>query len=722
MSEEAIRLLIVDDEDSFRIPLAERLPRYLSGCTIAHARNGDEALQQVRQARGKFDVALIDQVLLQPPDGIEVMRRIRELYPRIQAIILTGWETDAGLEALRAGAYRYIPKSSLSLEELAFLIQIAVEHRRLVQQSWLARAVEMSSALQGTLDPEKTFEISLQGIHGLGYDRVRLYLLSEDGKMLIGTRQIGGPEHFVRMSRPVDRDPYTRATLKAKTPRLYRRGELGPDLWEKELEKEDVEEWVEIPLIAQGRPIGKISIDNKISQRKIMPDELEPLMVLANQAAAAIQNARAYEQVQRNLANLSRLYEASRKIVLSLDLDETLEAILHAAVAASLGYSASLSLVGPDGRWTTRKTVGYSDEMLRKTAVRPDGISARVVREEKPFAIPDIRHAGVQVNPGMIESGFRAAICLPLLAKGGPIGVLWVNYLEPHAFSNEEIELLQTFANQAAAAIENARLYSELRTNTERLERYERNMAAVQHASAAIGSTQRLGALLNAACQQVVELFGVDHSGLVRFDENGQEGSVVAEYPPRGAIDIRIPVAGIPLEEQLVVGKELFNIYDVAAEPRLGPVRNILLGLGIKSILVVPIVFRDRVIGSFSLDATREKRRFSDEEIKLCQIMAAQLAVAIDNADLATKQERNLAVFDTFYRNLQILLASPEQAQPVLESITQSLYETFDLATCTIGFVDDSEERLEFRIHQGIIESVTRCISEIPADLWAQLR
>jgi len=186
MSEEAIRLLIVDDEDSFRIPLAERLSRYLPGCKIAHARSSDEALQQVRRAHGQFDVALIDQVLLKPPDGIEVMRRIRGLYPSIQAIIFTLWGLEAGLEALRAGAYRYIPKSSLTVEELAFLIQIAVEHRRLVQQSWLARAVEMSSALQGTLDPEKTFEISLQGIHGLGYDRVRLYLLSEDGKYRSG--------------------------------------------------------------------------------------------------------------------------------------------------------------------------------------------------------------------------------------------------------------------------------------------------------------------------------------------------------------------------------------------------------------------------------------------------------------------------------------------------------------------------------------------------------
>ena len=150
MSERAIRLLIVDDEDSFRIPLAERLPRYLPGCTIAHARNGDEALREVKQAREEFDVVLIDQVLLPPPDGIEVMRRIRGLYPAIQAIVFTGWETEAGLEALRAGAYRYIAKSSFDIEELSLLIRATVEHRQLVRQSWLARAVQAATATIGT--------------------------------------------------------------------------------------------------------------------------------------------------------------------------------------------------------------------------------------------------------------------------------------------------------------------------------------------------------------------------------------------------------------------------------------------------------------------------------------------------------------------------------------------------------------------------------------------
>ncbi len=888
--EECIRVLIVDDEDSYRLPLKERLSKFLKECVLEDVTNGDEARQAAAARNGGYDVALIDQVLSPPPDGIEVMRELKETCPYIQVIMLTGWELDAGLEALRAGAYRYISKSSLNVEELALMIQMAAEHRRLKKRGWQAKVLETSSALLSSLELGEVLGKILNGIKEIGYDRVRLYLLSEDRQMLIGKMQAGGPEGFEAVSLLLAEDPYSRTTLHVNAPRIYQKGELGPDQQEKTLYKEDVAEWIEIPLIARDGPVGKITIDNKFSHKKLFLDELEPLAVFANHAANAIYNARLFEQNKRDLANLSRLFDASSRIASTLDLDETLELITHNAVTASRGCSATLCLIDENGQPAIRTSVEYDEETLRRTAVRPDGISMEVIHTTKqPFPIPDIGKIADIVNPGMIEAGFKAAICLPLLSKGRAIGVMWVNYLETHPFSQEEIKLLQTFANQAAIAIENARLYKETehrveelallnqvgqtlasgleleqvpktimqqvgealdveagsvmlldektgeliveaavgpsaeklqglrfpsgqgiagwvarqgqpllvpnaredsrfyagidettgfvtqsllaipmqitgkvvgvievvnktkgdfsqtdlglllamapaasiavenarlyakaRRSAQELSQQMHRLAAVQRACTAISSSLSLNTILGVTCKQVVELFGIDHSGLAIFDENNEYGLVVAEYPNRDAVGGKIQIRGVSLEEQLIESKRPVIVRNVADEPLLGPVRDTLLNLGIRSILIAPLVVKDRVIGSFSLDVVGSKHNFTAEEVDLCQIISAQAAVAIDNANLLTKQEHNLTVLQTMYTVLSDLRTTLD-AESVLDSIANFLRHIFDLATCTIGLIDETREYLEFKIHKGLDKPVKRRIKGLPQDLWEDL-
>jgi len=134
MSQQIVHLLIVDDEESIRIPLADHLQ------TIYHyhvdtARDGQGALQFLDKYQGQYDVALIDQVLEGDINGIDLLRQIKSTYPEIQVIMFTGWGMKDGIEALRQGAYRYFAKP-FNLEELAMTISFAAEKKIMTSQNF----------------------------------------------------------------------------------------------------------------------------------------------------------------------------------------------------------------------------------------------------------------------------------------------------------------------------------------------------------------------------------------------------------------------------------------------------------------------------------------------------------------------------------------------------------------------------------------------------------
>lgn len=167
--------------------------------------------------------------------------------------------------------------------------------------------------------------------------------------------------------------------------------------------------------------------------------------------------------------------------------------------------------------------------------------------------------------------------------------------------------------------------------------------------SANITSARELSQILRNTCQAAVELFGIQHSGIVWFEPDQSTGKAIAEYPDREDLQVSrafgtvIPVEGVSAEESLVRERQVLHYPGVADAEDLGPVREILLEFGIQSILIVPIVVADKVVASISLDAIDRARRFTELDIDLCQILAGQAAVAIEKAHYTDELERLFA-------------------------------------------------------------------------------
>ncbi len=191
---------------------------------------------------------------------------------------------------------------------------------------------------------------------------------------------------------------------------------------------------------------------------------------------------------------------------------------------------------------------------------------------------------------------------------------------------------------------------------------------------------------LSAVCKAAVNLVGVDHSGLVLFHNSLEYGTVSAEYPAsaHSAIGRRLPLRGVPLEEKLIEKRKPIVVNNVSTEEALGPVRDILTDLGIKSILVVPIVVGDVVKGSFSFDSTRESRVFDEDDIQKCSSLAEFASLVVEKADLLDNVQA--------LQRALLAIVSKQEREPLLRAIIE---QAVNLLKADGGGIDEYDDRKE---------------------------
>jgi len=164
-----LRVLLVEDEISLCDPLAKHLRREY-GYEVDPAADLQEARSLLAQAERPYDVVLIDDLLAPAPReepeyvGLALLREIKERWSETEVIIFTGWGMDRALEALRAGAYRYMAKP-LNLDELGMTIRMAAEQARLRRErELLSTALEISNAMVSVTDATRVLEVIVEAI------------------------------------------------------------------------------------------------------------------------------------------------------------------------------------------------------------------------------------------------------------------------------------------------------------------------------------------------------------------------------------------------------------------------------------------------------------------------------------------------------------------------------------------------------------------------------
>ena len=230
-----------------------------------------------------------------------------------------------------------------------------------------------------------------------------------------------------------------------------------------------------VPLLREGNPIGVIAL-TRFSVRPFSEKQIELVTTFADQAVIAIENVRLFEEVQARNRDLTALGEVGRAVSSTLDLKVVLKTIVDRAVHLSGTDAGSLFYYRKQAdRFELGETTGLDEEViarLRKLDISAsEGGLAEAVANRQPLQIADLTQRPSELlREAVIEAGFRASLIVPLLSSEGPLGALVLRRRQPGEFSASVVSLMQSFADQSAIALENARLFEEIAQKSRELE------------------------------------------------------------------------------------------------------------------------------------------------------------------------------------------------------------------------------------------------------------
>jgi PAS domain S-box-containing protein len=325
-----------------------------------------------------------------------------------------------------------------------------------------------------------------------------------------------------------------------------------------------------------------------------------------------------------------------------LSPEETLKNILDLAIELMQVDAATLCLPSEDGRTLFIHTLRglRQEEKAGRILHLDNSFSGRVFKSGRPLSVYDVQAEPVLIyRDAVAAEELHGYLGVPLRLAGEVKGVLDVWLRRPHLFSQAESELLTSFANQAAVAIERAQLFAELQ---QRL----RELTILASGSSTLASTPDLDKALNAIVGRIVDTLDVDYTWLFLLDRQRRIATLkamAARRPEAGNepgltfhLD-KLPLFQIVLEtgEPVIVRATTdFLLVESTAGQLKRP---------IGSLLAVPLLHEEQVVGILSLSCgAYAEQGFDGSQISLAQAIAQQIALALEKAqaDARVEEER----------------------------------------------------------------------------------
>ncbi|MDP2700991.1 MAG: GAF domain-containing protein, partial [Candidatus Rokubacteria bacterium] len=265
--------------------------------------------------------------------------------------------------------------------------------------------------------------------------------------------------------------------------------------------------------------------------------------------------------------------------------------------------------------------------------------SGRAILERAVVHIPDVElDPEYQAQAVSRAVGWRSGLFVPMLREGAPIGVIAVARAAPGPFSDNEIELLKTFADQAVIAVENVRLFKELEARTGELTQSVEKLTALGEVSQALSSTLDVETVLNTIVSHASQLAGAAGCSIYEYDESAEQFELRATH--NDDTEFVEALRAVPLRKgEGLMGRaaemrEPVQIADITQPGAYqSSVRDTLIRFGYRALLSVPLLREDQIIGSLSFNR-KAPGEFPPEVIDVLKTFATQSALAIQNARL----------------------------------------------------------------------------------------
>lgn len=332
------------------------------------------------------------------------------------------------------------------------------------------------------------------------------------------------------------------------------------------------------------------------------------------------------------LGALLPLLEVSETLLSEVDIERLYQLILEVVERETDADIVSLMLLDMENQeLRVEAAVGLPAEVAASAKVKPgEGVAGWVIEHGQPLLLAEDAPVDPTIREAMQRDDVSSALCVPLKTQRHVIGVLNASKTTRESpFDFLDLQLLTVLASQVAIAIENSRVHEATRNKT-------RQLAALNELSRLVVSTLDLEEVLRLAMRGINKIIKVEAACLLLLDETTNELVLrVSLHGPRNLGPLKLEV-GQGIAGWVVKEGEALLVPDVTDEPRYDSLLSERLGIECRSVLSVPLVIRDHVIGAIELMNSMDGK-FTDDDLELLGSMATTVAIAVENARLYTE-------------------------------------------------------------------------------------
>ena len=598
--------------------------------------------------------------------------------------IKSGEEVIGVINAESAKKDFFTPDNERLLTIIAGQISTAIEKIRLLETEQKRRQVaeklqESAAILTTTLSQEEAINLILEElVEVVSFDSASIQLLRDGYLEIVGGRGDLVLETEKDRTFPFPADNPNTIVIQSKAPLILKN---APQAYEVFKEMPSIQSWLGIPLIVQDTPIGILTLDSGKLEH-FTEEDAQLVTSFANHAAIAIQNASLFKAEKKRREEAEILKETALAVTASLNLKEAVKRILE-QLSFVLPYdSASVQILeGNELRIFGGRGWQNSDE-IENLHFSLDGSNpnTRVIQEKHTYILNDAQaeHAPFRSHP---HNHIHSWMGVPLIVRDKTVGMLAVDSRQKNYFTEESATIAQSFAYQAAIAVENARLF-----DAEQKRRQEAE--TLRQSAHTISSSLNLEEVLNTILASIKRAISYDSAAIMLLE--GDKVTITGGY---GLPNLESQVGKSfptkdPLLEKIVESSHPLIIADVQKKPYF---KSWAETDYVRGWMGVPLIVRSKVIGYITLDS-RQADIYTSKDADLAQTFAHQAASAIENARLYEDAIKATERHTILHRLSQDILRDIQSPEKTYQAVYHTAKELMPCDAFVISLRDEEKD------------------------------